>query len=183
MTEKKTNNENKALTKEQRVELGKEILGSILRTMNLNKLEQIGILLRGGYKSQDIVKITGTSYRYVRACVAKVKNCPNTQERMSRIASGLGEWFTGANEALLPEVLALQQLGLQEYTKNPELILKHDGLLKMVARTAGVLNDNVAPVQVSLNIALIQGSQETPLKAAYPEIGKQEVIDIEPEEK
>jgi hypothetical protein len=169
----------KELTVEERnLQIGHDVLTSLLETMKLSKVIRIGLLAAGGYSSKAIAELVQSPESYVRRCKIRCRKHPPTVSKFAETVAGLPEWFSTTQQSLLPGLAAAQGLAVAEYVKNPKLLIDKPQLAKTIATQAGVKSEDSRPVFVQINLAAIQQAQQVELDNLG--IESPEALDMKP---
>ncbi len=88
--------------------------------------------------------------------VHKYRNVIKYRDHIDKeILAGMPDRYKALCKMRLPDIAIIEQLGLDQYKDNPEMILKHPQLLKQLKSSAGVTPDET-PTYPTVNIQEVQ---------------------------
>jgi hypothetical protein len=173
------NNDNES--KDLSMNLAKTVVESVTNTYNLNKTMQILICDDMGLSGEECAIVVNSTPGYVHNVVRRKRTDSKLRERFTQLVLEFPDWYRGVKMAQLPALAAAESKALERYLQDPELIIKHPALARQLRIAGGVSEPEQKPIQVNVNLALLQGSQEAALEAAFS-IDAPKVITVEPDE-
>jgi len=170
-------------TKELNLELAKTVLQTVSNTHKLNKSMRILMCNDMGLSGEDTATVVNTSVGYVYNIVRQMRTDSKLRERFTQLVLDFPDWYRGVKMAQLPALAVAEGKALEKYLADPELIIKHPALARQLRIAGGVAEPDQKPIQVQVNLAVLQQGQEQYLESVTSIDVPADVIAIEEGEK
>ncbi len=168
-----TTNENKELTTNDLVE---EIIEGVLSEKNPgddSKRVRFFCSYLLGVPTGTAAKMAGYSKNYAYQLISKFKRDPDLRKKIQEFINLVPERFEALSKLRLIKIAEIEDKALNTYQNQPELAIKHPGLLKSMKGTAGIGSDDNRP-QPMINVQNLQNFML--------QISNQRRIDLQKEE-
>lgn len=149
------------------MEMSKAIVKRVAQAFDLSKSMQILLCHDMGLSGEECAVIANASIGYVYNVVRERKLKPKLKERYAQLLMELPDWYRNIKRNQLPILAEAEGKALEKYLKDPELLIKHPALARQMRIAGGVAEPESQPIQVQINLAMLQGQQEEALEAAY----------------
>lgn len=161
-----------------------EVMATILTTSNDERRDKFILYWLLGYNMKTAALAAGYKQSYAESGIQKaMRDSPILRERIEKITSVMPEKYKALCRMRLPDVAEVEGGVIKLMKDDPEMAMKHPQVLKQMKQAAGVLVDEVIPLQpVSIKtLKILQNISLVKCESRLKELeDKEKAIDVTP---
>ena len=174
-TEDNNNIENKELVQN---DLINDVIGNVLKEKKGGKREKFFLYWILGLPTNTCGKLAGYTESYSYKLVSQYNKQPKLRHTIDKFLNVMPERYQSICKLRLAEIAEIEGAAIQEYRKDPKLLIDKPQLAKSIKQSAGVLGEEHPQAQ-TINVGSINVLMQNMHKMAEKEFGESEVIEGE----